>query len=145
MQTRRSFIFFLFILTIEPLAIAIRMHQNITGITIGKQEHRLALFADVVIKFLKNVEKSIPRLLKVINVFEEESSASSLPSVFGSPSILCLFPCLSVWSWGESFISGACSHSSTLAAHRTQLPLTCFTIRTLFSPPLFARSCVYLL
>lgn len=51
----------------EPLAI--RTHQNITSISIGRLEHRLALFADDVIIFLKNVEKSIPELLELINVF----------------------------------------------------------------------------
>lgn len=63
----------LFIISIEPLAIAIRAHERITGITIGQQEHRLAMFADDVIIFLKNVERSIPELVSVISVFGEIS------------------------------------------------------------------------
>lgn len=63
----------LFLLAIEPLAIAIRASQSISGIFIGQQEHRLALFADDVIIFLKNIEKSIPELLHVINVFGKSS------------------------------------------------------------------------
>ena len=59
----------LFIMAIEPLAIAVRTHQNITGISIWQQEHRLALFADDVIIYLKNMEKSIPELLKLLEVF----------------------------------------------------------------------------
>uniref|UniRef100_A0A674PCK8 Reverse transcriptase domain-containing protein n=1 Tax=Takifugu rubripes TaxID=31033 RepID=A0A674PCK8_TAKRU len=33
----------LFIIAIEPLAIAVRTHKNINGTSIGPQEHRLAV------------------------------------------------------------------------------------------------------
>lgn len=56
-------------MAIEPLAIAVHTHQNITGISIGQQEHRLALFVDDVIIFLKKMERSIPELLELLNVF----------------------------------------------------------------------------
>lgn len=59
----------LFIMAIEPLATAVRTHNNISGTTIGQQEHRLALYADDVIIFLKDIRKSIPALLEQIKTF----------------------------------------------------------------------------
>lgn len=59
----------LFIMAIEPLAIAVRTHNSISGITIGQQEHRLALYADDVIIFLKDMRKFIPALLEQIKTF----------------------------------------------------------------------------
>ena len=58
----------LFIIAIEPLAIAVRTHKHISGIKIGEQEHRLALYADIIV-FLKNMGKSIPVLLDLIKTF----------------------------------------------------------------------------
>lgn len=64
-------------MAIEPLAIAVRTYQNITGISRGQQEHHLALLGDDVIIFLKNMERSIPELLQLINVFGKISGYKS--------------------------------------------------------------------
>lgn len=59
----------LFVISIEPFAIAVRKHMNITGVNVGQMEHKIALFADDVLLFLKNLDQSIPALLELIGTF----------------------------------------------------------------------------
>lgn len=56
-------------LAIEPLVMAIRAHEGITGITAGGYEHHIALYADDIILFLANLKDSIPQLVNLIETF----------------------------------------------------------------------------
>lgn len=53
----------LFVLSIEPLALTRRSHPPIR---IGGCEHRISLFADDIILFLRKLTQSLPALLNVI-------------------------------------------------------------------------------
>lgn len=59
----------LFVLSIEPLAIAIRNNNEIAGIKINNVENKIGLYADDVVLFLTDLRRSIPTLLKVIGIF----------------------------------------------------------------------------
>ena len=64
-------------MAIEPLAIVVQTYQNMTGISRRQQEHCLALLADDVIIFLKDMERSISELLKLTNVLGKISDYNS--------------------------------------------------------------------
>lgn len=63
----------LFTLALEPLALAVRAHQGISGVNIGRTNHLISLFADDIIYFLTDLKNSIPNLMTVIKDFGEFS------------------------------------------------------------------------
>ena len=59
----------LFILALEPLVCAIRAERKITGIQIGGHDFKDNLFADDLLLTLSQPHKSIPQMMKLIEVF----------------------------------------------------------------------------
>ncbi len=56
-------------MAIEPLAEAVRANNNIHGLTIGDEQHKITLYADDVMVTLTKPEVSIPSLIETINKF----------------------------------------------------------------------------
>uniref|UniRef100_A0A3Q3EFY0 Bromodomain and WD repeat domain containing 3 n=1 Tax=Labrus bergylta TaxID=56723 RepID=A0A3Q3EFY0_9LABR len=54
----------------EPLAESIRINKTITGIQIGENEHKLALYANNVIVYLTNLNTSLPTLMEEIRIYK---------------------------------------------------------------------------
>ena len=55
------------------LATAIREEKEIKGIQVGKEEVKLALFADDMILYIENPKDSIRKLLELINEYSKVS------------------------------------------------------------------------
>ena len=55
----------------EILAIAIREEKEIKGIQTGKEEEKLALFADDMILYIENPKDSTRKLLELINEYSK--------------------------------------------------------------------------
>ena len=53
------------------LAAAIRQTKEIKGIHIGREEIKLSLYADDMIRYLENPKASTPKLLELINKFSK--------------------------------------------------------------------------
>lgn len=64
----------LFLFAVEPLAVAICQSSDITGMTIGKTEHCLSLFADDIVLFLTKVGTSLKALSHLLKIFGQFSS-----------------------------------------------------------------------
>ena len=53
----------------EPFAEKIRQDPKVTGVSIGKQQYKLTLFADDLLMYLTNFEKSLPSLFQIISEY----------------------------------------------------------------------------
>lgn len=63
----------LFDLTIEPLAVALRSAEELTGVVRGGLNHKLSLYADDLILYLSDPCTSIPKAFEIISNFGEIS------------------------------------------------------------------------
>lgn len=59
----------LFAIAMEPLAISIRNHPHISPVTMGGVKHQISLYADDVLLFLSEPERSLPFLFDLIREF----------------------------------------------------------------------------
>ncbi len=57
----------------EPLAAYIRATNEIEGVKIAEECHKLALYADDVVLYITNLGKSLPSLMQVINNYSAVS------------------------------------------------------------------------
>lgn len=63
----------LFIIFLEPLAMAVRSETNIRGVRSGGREHKLFLYADDILWLSVNPVSSAPKLLEIMGTFSEIS------------------------------------------------------------------------
>lgn len=63
----------LFALFMEPLAQEIRQNDELKGITIAQEEHKIGLFADDIVTYLKNPDSTFPKLLTILDNFGQKS------------------------------------------------------------------------
>ncbi len=91
----------LFAMAIESLAEAIRSAPFISGLQIGHIYHKIALYADDVLIFLSEPEKSVPALIELINWFSTfsgykvnltKSEAMPLGTLISKPNTVPCFP-----------------------------------------------------
>ncbi len=66
----------LFIIALEPLAVAIRFNSSVEGITMGGHENKLLIFVDDFDRVLtSDPHKSVPPLLELMNSFSDISGS----------------------------------------------------------------------
>lgn len=63
----------MFCLALEPLAAALRSSTDFPGVSVGGIVHKLMLYADDVLLFVSEPQRSVPCLLNIINSFSKIS------------------------------------------------------------------------
>lgn len=63
----------LFAIALEPLAEAIRQDPSFPGIELGQRSHKLMLYADDILLFVSQPDRSLPALLKLVDLFSKIS------------------------------------------------------------------------
>lgn len=63
----------IFALFLEPLAIALRESKDIKGVQMGKEEHKLFLFADDILLITSNPDTAVSKISSIIDLFSEIS------------------------------------------------------------------------
>lgn len=64
---------FLFVLTLEPLAIALRQSANLLGIPINEQVHLISIYADDILLYLRDLTANNSPLPEIFATFEHAS------------------------------------------------------------------------
>ena len=59
----------LFVLALESLAIAIRSHPEIKGISLSGHEHLIVFFTDAILSYILDLKNTIPFLIYMIDQF----------------------------------------------------------------------------
>ena len=64
----------LFVLTLEPLLAMVRQNQEIYGVEVGEEEHKLSAFADDVLFFICSPRVTLPNLIATLRQYGEVSN-----------------------------------------------------------------------
>uniref|UniRef100_A0A8C5PI59 Reverse transcriptase domain-containing protein n=1 Tax=Leptobrachium leishanense TaxID=445787 RepID=A0A8C5PI59_9ANUR len=75
----------LFVLSLEPFLEAVRQHPDISGVSLGRDPHKVAAYADDLLFFISNPLISLPNIL---TAFEEYYTLANLKINFTKSSIL---------------------------------------------------------